>query len=181
MKKPILILFVGLPGTGKTTAGRIAEKEVKRSIFFDSDAFAIKEKLFEQFKKSKKSEYAKIRAKFYDKKVSAAKKLLKQGKIVIVDAVFDKENLRKKFYRAVEETKARLILIEIKAPSHVSRKRILKDASKGRKKARKSGRWDMYKKMKKTWQPLEREHHTINSEKKMKFQILKILKKEGLK
>ncbi|MBD3247472.1 AAA family ATPase, partial [Candidatus Pacearchaeota archaeon] len=98
-KMATLIILGGLPGVGKTYTCKIIQKKVK-SKFFDSDDFAKHSPLFKQVDVNKisKADFDKIRFKFYKHKVAAVEALLKKHNVVVMDAVFDKDPMRKLFY-----------------------------------------------------------------------------------
>lgn len=177
MRRPLLIIFLGLPGTGKTTSCNLFRKKIKCS-FFNSDAFAKKQGLFKVKNLWKKSEkdINKIRKKFYLKKAKEISKLLLKKDIVIMDAASDKESLRKILYGSSKKVKGSTLIIEVKAPLKLTKKRIFKDGKKNSK-----GRWEAYLKIKKEWQPIKRKHYKIDSSRDISKQIDKIIIKEGLK
>lgn len=173
MKKKILIVLVGLPGTGKTTACNLLRKEIE-CHFFNSDKFAKQQGLFKKKRLWKKSEKEinKIRKEFYFKKAKEIAKLLSKNNIVIMDAASNKEFLRRILYDASKKAKGRTVIIEIIAPLKLTKERIFKDKKKNAK-----SRWEAYLKIREKWQPIKRKHYTINSSKDIKEQIEKIMKK----
>lgn len=182
-KKSILVIFAGLPGTGKTTLCKLLEKKIKCK-FFDSDYYAKKTGLYRKFKKIKSEKESKeLREKFYDKKVKEIEKLLKKNNVVTFDAVFDKEKLRIKFYRMTKKINAKLIIIVATAPSKVVIQRIRNDTKhfSQRPGEKPTGRINTYKTMKKDWEPLKKEHYIIDSTKDINPQLNRILIKENLK
>lgn len=181
-KKSILVIFAGLPGTGKTTLCKLLEKKIKCK-FFDSDYYAKRTGLYKKFKRIKsKKESKELREKFYDKKVKEIEKLLKKNKVVTFDAVFDKEKLRKKFYSMLNKINARLIIIVVNAPSKIVIQRIIKDTKhfSQRPGEKPTGRINAYKMMKRDWEPIKREYYVVDSTKNINQQLNEILIKENI-
>lgn len=170
-----LILIVGLPGTGKSTACRIVFQNLKNCGYLDSDKFAEEQNLFEKFKKADTIiEKNLVREWFYDKKIEKIRLLFKTHKYVVLDAVFNKEELRKKFYKLKKEN-IKFIIIEIRAPFKIIKQRIFNDQSKGT--DRKNGRWEAYLNMKKEWKPIKEKHFVIKSDDNFKANIKNLSKK----
>ena len=173
-----LIILAGLPGVGKTYAGKIIHNNIN-SYFFDSDKFAKK------YLTGKLDD--KTRFEFYIKKMNAVESLLKSHNVVIMDAVFDKNNLRKLFYEMIQKISGKLIILEVIAPYELAKARIEKDLSKERL-GTPDSRLEMYEKMRKGWQPIRLplftrnfiKYYKINSSKDINPQINKILLKEKL-
>ena len=176
-----LIIMAGLPGVGKTYTGKLIYNKIIshfKSYFFDSDKFAKKHltgKLTDE-----------VRFKFYIKKMNAVEALLKSYNVVIMDAVFDKNNLRKLFYEMIKKIGGKLIIIEVIAPYNLTKTRIENDPSKARL-GTPSSRWIMHKKMKSGWEPIRLpifskfiKYYKINSGKDVNLQVDKILSKEKL-
>ena len=171
-----LIIFVGLPGVGKTTLCKLLKKEIK-CYFFNSDGYAKKSPIFKKVNFSNPKEMQKARLKFYDTKIKEVERLLKKHNIIVMDAVFDREKLRKKFYQMIKSIKGKLIIIQVVAPEKIIKNRILKDKSKTRPGASPASRLKAYKIIKKGWEPIKRNFHTIHSDKDIKKQLILILKK----
>ena len=174
-----LIIFAGLPGVGKTTLCRMLAKKI-RCYFFDSDEYAKKSPLFKKITSDDPKKLEKARLKFYDTKVKEVKRLLKKHKIVIMDAVFDKEKLRKKFYSLVKLIHAKLIIVEVVAPYALTKARIIKDKSKTRPGSGPASRLKVYKIIKKGWEPIKRKSYKINSSKNIRKQLDLFLKQNNI-
>ncbi|MFA5176327.1 MAG: AAA family ATPase [Candidatus Nanoarchaeia archaeon] len=175
--KNTLIVFAGLPGTGKTTLCKLIQKKVNCK-FFDSDLYAKKKGFHKIFMGARnEKEQRKLREKFYGDKVNEIKRLLKTHKLVVFDAVFDREKLRKKFYSMVDKVNARLIIIKVIAPEKITLKRINADKKhfSRRPGEKPAGRILSYKIMKKDWEPIKRKHFIVDSTKNTDKQLTKIL------
>ncbi|UCD03687.1 MAG: AAA family ATPase [Candidatus Woesearchaeota archaeon] len=172
----ILVVFAGLPGTGKTTLCRLLKKKIDCE-FFDSDEYAMKSKHFKMGSKElSEKELNKGRLEFYDKKLNEVRKLMSKNKIVIMDAVFDKEKLRNKFYKMIKEVGGELIIVKVTAPEKIIRERIQKDNSKRRPGFTKESRLRIYEIMKKGWEPIKKDHIVIDSSKDINEQLDELIK-----
>jgi len=174
-----LVIFAGLPGVGKTTLCRLLQKKIK-CYFFDSDTYAKSSPIFKGVSFDDPEEMQKARLKFYDSKIKEVKRLLKKHEIVVMDAVFDKNNLRDKFYAMIRSIKGKLIVVVVVAPENVIKYRILKDKSKTMPGASPENRLKAYKMMKKGWEPLIREHFIINTDNNTGEQLNKFLNDSNL-
>lgn len=171
-----LIIFAGLPGVGKTTLCRLLKKKIK-CYFFDSDEYAKKSPIFKQADFSNPKELQNARLKFYDTKIKEVKKLLKKHKVVVMDAVFDKERLRKKFYQMIESINGTLTIVQVIASDKIVKERILNDKSKTRPGASPVSRLEVYNIMKKGWEPIKKKFYTIHSDRDIKKQLDELLEK----
>lgn len=83
----MLIILTGLPGTGKSTVGRMIAKRTKATILSTD---VIRRELFPQKRTFSKAESSKTYQEMYER----ARRLLLKGKHVILDATFIKEAYR---------------------------------------------------------------------------------------
>jgi predicted kinase len=172
-----LIIVAGLPGVGKTTLCKIIKKKLK-CRFFSSDDYAKKKDLFNRLKNKSHEQMDKIRLDFYDEKINEVKKLLKRNRVLVMDAAFDKEKLRKKFYKMIRGINGKITIIKVVAPDNLIRERIVNDTSgKGNKAVKAFGRLEMYKKIKREWEPIRRKYFVVDSSRSIEPQINSILNK----
>ncbi len=117
---PILILTIGLPGSGKSTFVRalapqidavILESDALRRLLFDEPAYTASES-----------------RRLFDALHAAANDLLLAGRNVIIDATSIRESERQPAYRAAEETGARLMLLSFSASQAVIEGRLSRRA-----------------------------------------------------
>jgi len=131
MKNSNLIIFAGLPGTGKSTACRIFVDKLKnlnRDIFFfDVDQLAKDTKFFSDINPDDQREFYARRKEFYNLQSERLKELLMAHQFVVMDAVFEKRELRKIIYSGARDTNAIINIIMTVCPKDIVEKRILAD------------------------------------------------------
>lgn len=146
-KGPILIIMMGLVGTGKTVLARaVSEKtgaavvssDVTRKQLLD---IPLRERHFDQYASGLYSQD--ITRQTYDQMFSEAKSLLKSGKPVILDASFRKSPERQAALAVARQEKARFLLVECRTSEEEIRKRLAKRLMEG---SVSDGRWDVYEK-----------------------------------
>lgn len=144
----MIVIVFGLPGSGKSyfashlanmiNADYINSDKVRRAMF-DTRTYSIKEKLS-----------------VYNEMLAQMKELVKQNKNLVLDATFYNNNTRKKF---LDEAKGAgsIFFIEVKAEESVIRKRLQE------KRVDSEADFEVYKKVKKQWEPLHEEHLILQS------------------
>lgn len=152
-KKPTLFITSGLSGTGKTTvsrkiavdykAVRLNTDEIRKEIF-DIDKY---EHRYEDYNKGLYS--PENMKKVYTKIFEKTKDFLSNGRNVVIDATFRKENLREKARKAAVETESNFVILNTVMPEDLVKKYL--DERK-KKKTVSDGRWEIYKKQKDTFE-----------------------------
>jgi predicted kinase len=113
---PVLILTIGLPGSGKSTFARrlapqidavILESDALRRLLFDTPAYS-------------RSESRQLFAALHH----AARELLLAGRNVIIDATSIRDSDRRPAYDVAQQTGARLLLLSFTAPEDVIEHRL---------------------------------------------------------
>jgi predicted kinase len=118
-KKPVLYLFIGYPGAGKTTIAKIiTELTGAHHIWADHE----RNKLFKQPTHSEQESQD-----LYEKLNNAADYLLSQGKNVVFDTNFNFLSDREKLREIAEKNDARTIVIWVTTPIDVAKSRALTD------------------------------------------------------
>jgi predicted kinase len=113
---PVLILTIGLPGSGKSTFCRRLAPLID-AVILESDA--LRRLLF------KEPTYTPTESRrLFDALHAAARELLTQGRNVIIDATSVKESDRQPVYEVADEAGARLIQLSFSAPSAVIEQRL---------------------------------------------------------
>lgn len=173
----LLVLCAGLPGVGKTTLCKMLKDRID-CAFFDSDEYAKKSPYFETVDTSElsKEELEKGRSEFYDRKIREVRKLMLENEIVIMDAVFDKKDLRDKFYKMVNQINGELLIVKITAPDKIIKRRIRNDEPKDRPGFTVESRLKLYKIIKENWEPIERNHIVVDSSNDLSEQLDEIIK-----
>ncbi len=166
MRKKKLILVMGLPGSGKTTfatalATAIGAKHLN-SDMVRHDA-------------GKRGHYdTASKAAVYNEMIHRTAEYLESGQQVVVDATFYKNKFREPYLKLGKKHGAEIKWIEIKADEETIKKRI----SKKRKYS--EADFEVYKKIKKNYEPLEMPHLVLWSD-QMTLDEMMAKAVEGLK
>ena len=141
----MIVIVFGFPGCGKTYfAGRLADEihadliqsDKLRKKMFDARTYSDNEKLH-----------------VYDEMMIQTKNCLKQNKNVVIDATFHRDKIRKKFIQEMPE----IFFIEIIADEQLIGERLK------RKRADSEADFEVYKKIKSTWEPMQERHLILQS------------------
>jgi len=144
----MVILVIGLPGSGKSyfasklagkiAAGYINSDRVRKNIP-GRKTYSVKEKLA-----------------VYGEMLGQMKKTIKQNKNVVLDGTFYKKEVREIFRKEIEG-KESLDLIEIRADESLIRERLKKYRPDS------EADFEVYKKIKKQWEPVDEPHLVLHS------------------
>ncbi len=149
-RKPLIIVFSGLPGTGKSY---LAEKLASRLDFKIINSDKVRKQLagiplfehrFEEFKTGIYSKDFSIRT--YMEMIKEAKAILNAQESVILDATFRKREERKRVIDLAKE----FLFIECTCPKEVMRQRLLRRETE---KAVSDARIDLFEKLEKDYEP----------------------------
>ncbi len=144
MNRQLLIMITGLPGTGKTTFAMALAKHLQFA-HFNSDM--LREEL------GMKGRYdAATKQLIYTTLLMRVEESLRQGKSVIVDATFYKEQLRAPFQQAADQFEVPVIWIELRAAKDTIKERV------GQERPYSEADYEVYLRIKKDYEPLEMEH-----------------------
>ncbi len=146
----MLILIVGLPGTGKTTLALELAKEID-AVHLNSDMIRTSLGLRGQYDAASK---AAVYKELHDK----AAEVLKQGKKLIIDATLYKVVLRDSFEKLANKYHVPIKWIELKAEDASIKKRVSK------KRQYSEADFEVYLKIKATYQPIGRNHLILRSD-----------------
>lgn len=170
VSRPVFIVIVGLPGTGKTFFVKRLTEHLPY-IVLESDA--IRKKLYPRPNYSPRESAALFRAIHY-----LIGELLQKGVSVILDATNLSEKNRRPLYRIAEGANARLILVRVEAPEAVVRQRL--NARSQRPGSSKSDAdWAVYQRMKAEDERITRRHFTVNTARDMTAVIERIVREAG--
>lgn len=156
--KPMLFITVGLAGTGKSAlAAALAERI--GAMVLSSDVIRkeiagipLSEHRFEDFQKGiYKKEFTK---KTYEALFNKARKLLRIGKNVIIDASFLYKSDRDRALEVAQECDISMVILECRAPEAVIKKRIKKRLREG---TVSDGRWEIFQSQKSYFEAVEEE------------------------
>lgn len=148
-EKPLLILFSGLMGTGKSTLAEALSKETGFPVI-SSDitrkklaGVASGERHFEQFDDGIYSPES--TGATYGELFSAAREHLQQGQPIILDASFKKREMRKALIDIARENTAEIYVIECVLDEAETKRRLDKRVDEG---SVSDGRWEIFEKQK---------------------------------
>ena len=146
----MIILVIGLPGSGKTYfADHLTER--LNAVHINSDRVRKKMDKMGNYDFDDKMQV-------YNEMIRLMKEGMDGGKNVIVDATFYRQSIRDKFAEAANSRKQPILFIEIKANDKTIRER----TSKKRKES--EADYEVYQKLKSTFQPLTEKHLTLYSD-----------------
>jgi len=180
----MLILVCGLPGTGKSTIARevavhirgkiLRTDEIRRELFKNctyEELLDSKNKIMfdiERIINARKNMPKDVRDGYqrliwkqkkmvYDALFKKLSKYLEEKKNVVIDATFYKKSLRKRARTIADKIGTEFKIVECVCPERVVKERIAKrtrDAS--------NADFEVYKKIKKIYEPIEEEHIIVN-------------------
>jgi len=180
----MLILVCGLPGTGKSTIARelaahmrgkiLRTDEIRRELFKNctyEELSDSKNKIMfdiERIINARKNMPKDVREGYqrliekqkkmvYDALFKKLSKYLEEKKDVVIDATFYKKSLRKKAREIADKIGTEFKIVECVCPERVVKERIAKrtrDVS--------NADFEVYKKIKKIYEPIEEEHIIVN-------------------
>ncbi|WP_375583392.1 AAA family ATPase [Cyclobacterium xiamenense] len=146
----MVVLVMGLPGSGKSFFARRLAKEV-RMVYLSSDAMRIEMNL--------RGKYAPAdRQRVYAALEKSVELALSRGDAVVVDATFQHRANRLAFARISEKYQQLLACIQVTATEAVVKRRL----SKGREES--EADFAVHQKLKANFDPIDQPHLTIYSE-----------------
>ncbi len=116
VRRPALVILIGLPGSGKSHFARRLAKRYP-AVILDSDA--LRSVLYESPQHT-----AQENARLFPAIQALTGRLLDRGVPVLLDATNLKEAYRKPSYRLARDVGARLVIVRLRAPFAVMRKRL---------------------------------------------------------
>lgn len=153
-KQPVLFLVNGLTGTGKSTVALKIAVDYHASVI-NTDVVRKEMAGLDKFERHLDQpdtglyEPEKITL-TYQQVLEKAAALLRQGRNVVVDATFQKQQYREMVEQVVEDTKAVDIWVRCTCPDQVVKQRL---EERLKKKSVSDGRWEIYLHQKQTFEP----------------------------
>lgn len=149
MSQPLLILVMGLPGTGKSYFARHLAEKIGAE-YLNTDMIRDNLGLRGQYDAASKQ-------KVYDRLYREAEQQLKEGITVIVDGTFHQRERRKELRAVAQANNALLQFIVITAKEELIKERT------ARKRAYSEADFEVYQKVKESFDPIDEDHLTIES------------------
>ena len=170
----IIVLF-GLPGTGKTTVRE------ELSIHLDFHYFSTDELRRDVLTSSSgKLSYEDTAPLTWDEILMAyrivcyaAKPLLELNRNVLFDASFSSRVMRQYVIDLAKNTESNIYFLEIVCPEDMIKERLFRRLNE--KTSESNAGWEVYKKVKTSFEPFEEDHFIIDTSKDFTFQIGKFL------
>ncbi|MBM3947392.1 MAG: ATP-binding protein [SAR202 cluster bacterium] len=153
--RPVLVMLVGLPGTGKTTfAARLAERFPLAVV--ESDA--MRKTLFPRPTYSP-AESRRVFAAIHE----VLGRLLAERVPALLDATNLVEANRRELYQIAEGAGARLFIVRLTAPDEVVRRRLAERLATRAVAENSDAGWAVYEKLRKRQSPLTRPHVELDT------------------
>ncbi len=145
----MIIIVFGLPGSGKSYfASRLAKR--LEATYVSSDV--VRKQLFTVRKYTGEE-----KMKVYNEMIREMKEAIQQGKDIVLDATFYKENIRNEFKETAEAFKEKIIFIEVWADQKIILKRL------SMKREHSEADFSVHLHIKKVFEPLKSDHVIIQS------------------
>lgn len=155
-------MVCGLPGTGKSTVAKFISGEIGAELLRTD---MIRKKIFSDsryFEYGSKKEFPeKERDLVYDEMFKQMAIFFKEGKNVVLDATFHKKELRDKAAEIAEKSGVKIEIIEVTCPEWLVKKGMTERVEK--QKGASTAGFEIHLKYKKIFEPIEREHLTVDT------------------
>jgi uncharacterized protein len=149
----MLILIVGLPGSGKSTVAKILAEKL-HAIVLNSDV--IRRELFPQLRDYSSKETQKV---ILETK-RRTEELLRGGHIVILDTLFTKQGPRNEYRRLAESIGIPFKLVYVVTPEDATKERLQERQSRG---DASEATFDYYLDRKPHFELIQGEHFTVTN------------------
>ena len=160
----MLILFCGLPGSGKTVLSKKLANKIN-SIYLNTDI--VRKRLFETPAYTNEE-----KDKIYSRMLDMADFALKQGKDVVLDGTFYKDSLRKSAISIAKNNSEKYLIIECIAHEKTVKVWMQKRAKK---KSVSDADFAVYERLKKEYYPIKEKHFIFKTDKTFSTQFNKLL------
>ncbi len=155
LPRPLLIVVIGLPGTGKTYFTHLLYQRFPVALL-ESDS--MRAALFKRPSYSQKES-----AQLFNTCHLLIEELLSKSIPVAFDATNLIEANRRKLYDIADRTGAALILVKMKASRKVIRRRLRDRSNITKQGSHSKADWEVYKKLARSEEPIERSHYSIDT------------------
>lgn len=155
LARPVLVVVVGLPGTGKSYFSRRLAERFPMAVL---ETDALRKALFPRPTYSPEESARLFRAVH-----GLIESLLRRGVPVLLDATNLVEANREHLYHIAEKTGARLILARTEAPPEVVRERLARRQQTPVREDHSDAGWEVYERMRRSVDPLRRQHYVVDT------------------
>lgn len=167
-RPPALVVVSGLPGSGKS---HFTGELCRRHPLAHLDSDALRRALFPQPTHSA-GESARLFAACHE----LLDRLLGRGVPAVLDATNLREIHRRPLYRIAEKHGARLLLVRVKAPPALIRRRLERRARAGNPWDASAADVEVYERMRKTAEPLRRPHIAVDTSRDIEPALAAVLR-----
>ena len=158
---PLLVVVLGLPGTGKTTFARMLAQRLG-ALHFNTDI--IREEL------GLKGQYGEVaKQRVYQSMEARARAALQKKQAVVVDGTFFKPALRKPYQEMAAALGLPACWIQLEASDAIVKERV------AQKRKHSEADYSVYLRIRDAWAPLETEHLKLSSEESLETMVEKAL------
>ena len=153
--RPVLVAVSGLPGSGKSYFSRGLVKEIPLLVL-ESDVLR---RVLSPSPTYSGEESVRLFSACHDLIAS----LLGEGMPLLLDATNLLEGQREELYRVAEQAGAGLVLIALRAPPRVIRRRLEERSRGGDREDHSTAGWEVYQRMERTQEPVGRNHLVVDT------------------
>lgn len=164
--RPVLVLISGLPGSGKSYFARRLAGRVK-AVVIETDF--VRRTLYPQPKYTGGESFYVYRVSHY-----LIRRLLERGYRVVFDATNLLERKREVLYNIAEQAEAKLVIVRVVAPEDVIRQRLESRERRPSPEDLSEATWAVYERMKKTEQPIRRQHIVVDTSRDLDASLAKV-------
>jgi len=161
----MLVLVCGLPGTGKSTLSRKLAKRINATLLKTD---SVRRELFD------KPSYNEEEKEVVYRTIFIMARYLLPWQNVVIDGTFYRRKIRHRVYEVARRTGTEMQVVECTCPEHVIRRRMERRVY--RTKAISDADYDVYLKIKRLFEPINRRHIVVDTSGSSRESIRKVLK-----
>lgn len=153
--RPVLVVVVGLPGSGKSHFSRLLSQRIPLAVL---ETDALRKALFPRPTYS-----ARESARLFRAVHLLIEDLLRRGVPVLLDATNLQEGHREYLYHIAEKEGARLIIVKVFAPEEVVRERLARRSAQAQRPDHSDADWGVYQRMLRSAEPIRRNYLSVDT------------------